>query len=42
MKNGKLKIMKNNEKSMKNIVNHLKNSGFVFQSSEIYGGLSNT
>ncbi|MDK2819860.1 MAG: glycine--tRNA ligase [Mycoplasmataceae bacterium] len=27
---------------MKNIVNHLKNSGFVFQSSEIYGGLSNT
>lgn len=34
--------MKNSEKNMKNIVNHLKNSGFVFQSSEIYGGLSNT
>ncbi|MGL6124946.1 MAG: glycine--tRNA ligase [Metamycoplasmataceae bacterium] len=34
--------MKNNEKDMKNIVNHLKTSGFVFQSSEIYGGLSNT
>ncbi|MGL5732663.1 MAG: glycine--tRNA ligase [Metamycoplasmataceae bacterium] len=34
--------MKNSEKDMKNIVNHLKNSGFVFQSSEIYGGLSNT
>ncbi|WLP85975.1 glycine--tRNA ligase [Mycoplasma seminis] len=27
---------------MQNIVNHLKNSGFVFQGSEIYGGLSNT
>ncbi len=32
----------NNKKNMKDIVNHLKNSGFVFQSSEIYGGLSNT
>ena len=32
----------NNNKSMKDIVNHLKNSGFVFQSSEIYGGLANT
>ncbi|QCZ36998.1 glycine--tRNA ligase [Mycoplasma nasistruthionis] len=27
---------------MLDIVNHLKNSGFVFQGSEIYGGLSNT
>ncbi|RIV16714.1 glycine--tRNA ligase [Mycoplasmopsis gallopavonis] len=27
---------------MQEIVNHLKNSGFVFQGSEIYGGLSNT
>ncbi|WP_078746878.1 glycine--tRNA ligase [Mycoplasmopsis verecunda] len=27
---------------MQTIVNHLKNSGFVFQGSEIYGGLSNT
>lgn len=34
--------MKNDKKNMKDIVNHLKNSGFVFQSSEIYGGLANT
>ncbi len=34
--------MENNKKSMQNIVNHLKTSGFVFQSSEIYGGLANT
>lgn len=34
--------MNNNKKDMKDIVNHLKNSGFVFQSSEIYGGLANT
>ena len=34
--------MKNSDKSFKDIVNHLKNSGFVFQGSEIYGGLSNT
>ncbi len=34
--------MANNKKDMKIIVNHLKNLGFVFQSSEIYGGLSNT
>ncbi|EFF41548.1 glycine--tRNA ligase [Mycoplasmopsis alligatoris] len=27
---------------MIDIVNHLKNSGFVFQGSEIYGGLANT
>lgn len=30
------------EKNMQDIVNHLKTFGFVFQSSEIYGGLSNT
>ncbi|MFV8475604.1 glycine--tRNA ligase [Mycoplasma sp. VS403A] len=34
--------MLNNKDSMQTIVNHLKNSGFVFQGSEIYGGLSNT
>ncbi|MFV8414240.1 glycine--tRNA ligase [Mycoplasma sp. Z707] len=34
--------MLNNKDSMQIIVNHLKNSGFVFQGSEIYGGLSNT
>lgn len=28
--------------SFETIVNHAKNSGFVFQGSEIYGGLSNT
>ncbi|WP_134110878.1 glycine--tRNA ligase [Mycoplasmopsis mustelae] len=27
---------------MQDLVNHLKNTGFVFQGSEIYGGLSNT
>ncbi|QZE12696.1 glycine--tRNA ligase [Mycoplasma sp. Ms02] len=27
---------------MQKIVNHLKNAGFVFQGSEIYGGLANT
>ena len=30
------------KKDMQTIVNHLKQSGFVFQGSEIYGGLSNT
>ncbi|MFV0552232.1 MAG: glycine--tRNA ligase [Anaerorhabdus sp.] len=30
------------EKTFEKIVNHAKNSGFVFQGSEIYGGLSNT
>ena len=30
------------EYSFEKIVNHAKNSGFVFQGSEIYGGLSNT
>lgn len=32
----------NTNKKMSDIINHLKNFGFVFQSSEIYGGLSNT
>ena len=30
------------EKTFDTIVSHMKNSGFVFQGSEIYGGLSNT
>ena len=30
------------EYSFEKIVNHAKNSGFVYQGSEIYGGLSNT
>ena len=34
--------MKNKNKDMQKIINHLKTFGFVFQSSEIYGGLSNT
>ena len=34
--------MKNKDKNMSLIINHLKTFGFVFQSSEIYGGLSNT
>lgn len=34
--------MDNQSKSMSAIVNHLKHFGFVFQSSEIYGGLANT
>ncbi|MBR2055984.1 MAG: glycine--tRNA ligase, partial [Mycoplasmataceae bacterium] len=34
--------MKNKDKDMNEIINHLKTFGFVFQSSEIYGGLSNT
>ncbi len=32
----------NNEKLFDTVVAHAKNSGFVFQGSEIYGGLSNT
>lgn len=32
----------NNAFSMKEIINHLKDFGFVFQGSEIYGGLANT
>ncbi|EGV00273.1 glycine--tRNA ligase [Mycoplasmopsis columbina] len=34
--------MKNIDKNVTKIVNHLKASGFVFQGSEIYGGLANT
>ncbi len=34
--------MNNKDKNMSNIINHLKATGFVFQGSEIYGGLSNT
>ena len=30
------------EYSIEKIVNHLKTTGFVYQGSEIYGGLSNT
>lgn len=35
-------MLENNKKSMQVIVNHLKAQGFVFQGSEIYGGLANT
>ncbi|MBB5183194.1 glycine--tRNA ligase [Catenisphaera adipataccumulans] len=31
-----------NEKTFNDVVAHMKNTGFVFQGSEIYGGLSNT
>ncbi|CAL58965.1 Glycine--tRNA ligase [Mycoplasmopsis agalactiae] len=34
--------MNNKDKNMASIINHLKATGFVFQGSEIYGGLSNT
>lgn len=34
--------MTNDKKDISAIINHLKASGFVFQSSEIYGGLANT
>ena len=34
--------MQNKDKNMTTLINHLKNSGFVFQGSEIYGGLANT
>ncbi|WP_027120466.1 glycine--tRNA ligase [Mycoplasmopsis lipofaciens] len=34
--------MKNLEKNVTTIINHLKAAGFVFQGSEIYGGLANT
>jgi len=30
------------EKNFETVVSHMKNTGFVFQGSEIYGGLSNT
>ncbi|QSF13778.1 glycine--tRNA ligase [Mycoplasma sp. Mirounga ES2805-ORL] len=35
-------MLKNEEKDVNKIIAHLKNSGFVFQGSEIYGGLANT
>lgn len=31
-----------NEKTFNDVVNHMKGSGFVYQGSEIYGGLANT
>ena len=34
--------MKNTDKTMEKIVSFCKNRGFVYQGSEIYGGLSNT
>nr|WP_308699319.1 glycine--tRNA ligase [Mycoplasma procyoni] len=34
--------MMNKSKNIQDIINHLRNSGFVFQGSEIYGGLANT
>ena len=34
--------MKNTEKNFKEIQNHLKETGFVYQGSDIYGGLANT
>ena len=34
--------MENNNKNFQEIVNHLKETGYIFQGSEIYGGLSNT
>lgn len=34
--------MKNTQKDFKEIQNHLKETGFIFQGSEIYGGLANT
>ena len=34
--------MNNQNKNMNEIISHLKQTGFVFQGSEIYGGLSNT
>ncbi|TPR54041.1 glycine--tRNA ligase [Metamycoplasma neophronis] len=35
-------MSKNEEKNIQDIINHLKVSGFVYQNSEIYGGLINT
>ncbi|MGX9340321.1 glycine--tRNA ligase [Mycoplasma sp. 4044] len=34
--------MENNKKNIAEIINHLKINGFVYQNSEIYGGLVNT
>lgn len=35
-------MLAKNDFSMKEIINHLKDFGFVFQGSDIYGGLANT
>lgn len=35
-------MTKNNDKNLQDIINHLKISGFVYQDSEIYGGVVNT
>ncbi|QJG66652.1 glycine--tRNA ligase [Mycoplasma phocoeninasale] len=35
-------MQKNEKKNIQEIINHLKTSGFVYQNSEIYGGLVNT
>ncbi len=35
-------MSKNSEKNLQDIINHLKISGFVYQDSEIYGGVINT
>lgn len=35
-------MQEKNDFSMKEIINHLKDFGFIFQGSEIYGGLANT
>ncbi len=35
-------MSKKREFAFETVVNHMRNSGFVFQGSEIYGGLSNT
>ncbi|SFW06786.1 Uncharacterised protein [Chlamydia abortus] len=32
----------NSKKDIQEIINHLKTSGFVYQNSEIYGGVINT
>lgn len=34
--------MLNKDKNITTLINHLKTMGFVFQGSEIYGGLANT
>lgn len=35
-------VINMNEKTFNDVVNHMKTSGFVYQGSEIYGGLANT
>ena len=37
-----LEVKKVTEKNIQEIINHLKTSGFVYQNSEIYGGITNT